>query len=126
MSIFSKLLADLNGAQSFPQPPRSVALLTFALILLSPHSLHAQTGGRIAGAVTDASGAVIPNSQVVLLDPSIGVKQNTTTGGDGVFTFPVVPIGEYELDVAAAGFNAYRQTSGLKIDVNTAQIGELV
>jgi hypothetical protein len=121
MSIFSKLLAVRNGAQSFPQPLRRASLLTFALILLfSPHLLHAQTGGRIAGAVTDASGAVIPNSQVLLLDPSTGVKQNTTTGGDGVFTFSVVPIGEYELDVTAAGFNAYRQTSGLKIDVNTA------
>src|SRR5580692_10465785 len=88
MFIFSKLLAVRNGAQSFPQPLRSASLLTFALILLfSPHSLHAQTGGRIAGAVTDASGAVIPNSQVLLLDPSTGVKQNTTTGGDGVFTF---------------------------------------
>jgi len=90
-----------------------------AAVLLSKASF-AQTGGKISGEVKDKSGAVIRSSQVVLLNPATGVKQNTVTGGDGVFNFPVVPVGQYQLDVTADGFNPYRQTKNLKIDVNTA------
>lgn len=88
-------------------------------LLLSP-TLFAQTMGRIAGVVKDSSGALIPDSQVVLVNPATGVKQDATTGSDGVFTFAAVPVGSYQLDVTAEGFNPYRQTASFKIDVNTA------
>ena len=127
MSIFSKLLAALKGAQSFPQPFRRNALIIFLFACaISPQFLTAQTGGRIAGAVKDATGAVIPNGQVVLVNPANGVKQSVTTGNDGVFTFAAVPVGQYELDVKADGFNPYRQTTNLKIDVNTALTFDVV
>jgi hypothetical protein len=93
----------------------------FLLILLFSHSALAQAGsGRIAGSVKDTSGAVIPGSTVNLLNTATGVAQNATSNGDGTFNFPVVPIGQYELDVTADGFNKFSQTAGLKIDVNTA------
>jgi hypothetical protein len=34
-----------------------------------------------------------------------GVKQRVTTGGDGAYTFPVLAIGKYDLDVTV-GFGA--------------------
>ncbi len=121
MSLFSKMLAVLKGTQSFPQPFCRITMFTVLLACAaSPQFLAAQTGGRIAGAVKDATGALIPNSQVVLTNPANGVKQNAVTGNDGVFNFAAVPVGEYELDVTADGFNPYRQTTNLKIDVNTA------
>jgi Carboxypeptidase regulatory-like domain len=126
MSIFSKLLAVLKGAQSFPQPFRCRVSILFLLSCIAPTFLIAQTGGRIAGAVKDATGAVIPNSQVVLANPANGVKQNAVTGNDGVFTFAAVPVGQYELDVTSDGFNPYRQTANLKIDVNTALTVDVV
>jgi Carboxypeptidase regulatory-like domain len=127
MSIFSKLLAVFMGAQSFPQPFRRMVPIVFLLsCVVAPTFLIAQTGGRIAGAVKDATGAVIPNSQVVLANPANGVKQNAVTGNDGVFTFAAVPVGQYELDVIAAGFNPYRQTTNLKIDVNSALTVDVV
>jgi hypothetical protein len=83
----------------------------FLLILLVSHSALAQAGsGRIAGSVKDATGAVIPGSTVSLLNTATGVAQNATSTGDGTFNFPVVSIGQYELDVTADGFNKYRQT----------------
>ncbi len=90
-----------------------------AIVLLQP-SLRAQTEGRIAGSVKDPSGAVVPGSQVVLLNPSTGVKQTTQTDNEGNFTFPVVSVGKYELDVTASGFAPYRQTQNLNVDVKTA------
>ena len=121
MSIFSRLLAALKGVHGFPQPIHRVApILVLLTCSVAPRLLVAQTSGRIAGAVKDTSGAVIPNSKVVLLNSANGVKQNVTTDNDGVFTFAAVPVGQYELNVNANGFNPYRQTANLKIDVNTA------
>ena len=75
-------------------------LLLFAAILLIllfiSHPAFAQAGGgRIAGTVKDPTGALMPNSQAVLANPATGVKQMVATGLDGVFTFPVVPVGSY-------------------------------
>ena len=127
MSIFSKMLAVLKGFHSFPQPIRRIMpiVLLLAFSVATP-LLVAQTSGRIAGAVKDASGAVIPDSTVILLNPANGVKQNVTTGNDGVFTFAAVPVGQYELNVNADGFNPYRQTANVKIDVNTALTVDVV
>ena len=127
-------------AEDRPQPPRgwralvdtlliplAFILVLLLFVLLMSHSALAQAGsGRIAGSVKDATGALIPNSQVTLLNPAIGVKQNTLTGNDGVFTFAAVPVGQYELDVTADGFSSYRQTINLKIDVNTALTIDMV
>ncbi|NYF90731.1 carboxypeptidase regulatory-like domain-containing protein [Tunturiibacter empetritectus] len=121
MSTFSKLLAALKELQNFPQPFRRNALIVFLFTFaISPQFLAAQTGGRIAGAVKDATGALIPEGQVVLVNTETGVKQTAVTGSDGVFTFAAVPVGHYALDVTMDGFNPYRQTANLKIDVNTA------
>ena len=92
----------------------------FTLIALLSSVAFAQTGGKISGEIKDATGAVIPGSTVVLLNPATGVKRNSVTGADGVFNFPIVPVGQYQLDVSMEGFTPYRQTSNLKIDVNTS------
>lgn len=94
----------------------AVVLIWFAA---SIHA-NAQTGGRIAGTVKDPSGAVIANSSVTLIHLGTRMTQDTKSNASGVFTFPVVPIGQYELDVIADGFAPYKQTSQLKIDVNSA------
>src|SRR3984957_12354143 len=110
-----------SAFREFVLIPFSFLGAVFLLILLMSHSAFAQAGsGRIAGSVKDATGAVIPGGTVSLLNTATGVAQNATSGNDGTFNFPVVPIGQYELDVTADGFNKFRQTAGLKIDVNTA------
>jgi hypothetical protein len=101
--------------------PLGILIALVVLALLMSHTALAQTGsGRIAGSVKDTTGAVIPGSSVTLLNTATGVTQTTTSNGDGIFNFPVVSIGQYELDITANGFNRYRQTADLKIDVNTA------
>ncbi|MBV8114571.1 MAG: carboxypeptidase regulatory-like domain-containing protein, partial [Silvibacterium sp.] len=83
-------------------------------------SAGAQTGGRISGSVKDPSGAVIPGSQVILLNPATDVRQSAVTDASGEFNFPVVPVGQYELDVTATGFTPYKQTQNLNVDVKTS------
>ena len=123
----SNRIALSHTLRNVPQPRFRGILLTLLLAcLVAPPLLSAQTGGSIAGAVKDATGALIPNSQVVLLNAANGFTQNTVTGSDGVFTFAALPVGQYELDVRAEGFNPYRQTAGLKIDVNTSLTVDVV
>jgi hypothetical protein len=60
--------------------------------------------GTVRGVVSDKSGAVVPESAVVLLSPGTGQKQARRTNGAGIFLFPSQPVGSYTLEVTAAGF----------------------
>jgi hypothetical protein len=77
--------------------------------------LAAQSQSRLTGTVTDTSGAVIPGAPVTLRNASTGVEQTATTNESGVYNFPYVAPGSYELSVAYEGFKSYSQT-GLTIE----------
>src|SRR5580704_3880676 len=101
--------------------PMGFLFVVLLFVLLVSHSAIAQTGGgRIAGSVKDSTGAVIPGATVDLVNVATGVHQSTISNDGGLFNFPVVQVGQYEVDVAASGFTAYKQTEKIKIDVNTA------
>jgi hypothetical protein len=104
----------------FLAPAMHFAII-FVFVLFTGHIAFGQAlGGRIAGSVKDVTGAVIPGSSVSLTNQATGATLTATSNESGVFNFPSVSIGQYQLDVIATGFNPYRQTAGLKIDINTA------
>src|SRR5436190_20598048 len=82
---------------------------TLALLLcLAAAPAFAQTGSAtVQGAVTDASGAVVPNADVTLTGEATSVTQKTKTNGSGLYVFPASPIGAYKLTVAAAGMETW-------------------
>ncbi len=65
--------------------------------------------GSISGTVKDPSGNVVPNASVTVRELSTGVSQQTHTNANGYYTLPVLPVGHYELDVQASGFQSYRR-----------------
>jgi hypothetical protein len=77
-----------------------------------------QTTGDVAGVVTDASGAVVPDAKVVLKSNDRGSAQDVTTNKDGVFRFFLLPPGSYTVIVTAAGFQSSQQV----LEVNLGQI----
>lgn len=81
----------------------------------------ADVGGKITGTVRDETGGVIPGSTVSAVNTATGVALTTTTNDEGVFTFPVLQVGQYEIDVTANGFRPYRR-AGLVIDINAALV----
>src|SRR5580692_8504220 len=110
-----------NAFDEFVTVPLGFLGVIVLIVLFMSHSALAQAGsGRIAGSVKDTTGALISGSSVALVNTATGVTQNTTSNDEGVFNFPVVPVGQYEVDVTASGFTPYKQTSKIKIDVNTA------
>ena len=85
--------------------------------LLSP-CLHGQAvgGGQIQGLVVDANGATVPGANVKATQTESGLSRVVTSGSDGGYLLPDLPVGPYQLDVIAPGFSPFRQ-SGIVIQV---------
>src|SRR6202790_3781248 len=100
---------------------RKMFLFVLALVFVFVSVASAEVGGKITGVVKDQSGSVIAGSGVVATNAATGVKYTTMTAQDGVFTFPILPVGQYQIDVSMDGFTAYRKT-GLVIDIDSALV----
>jgi Carboxypeptidase regulatory-like domain/TonB-dependent Receptor Plug Domain len=76
-----------------------------ALLCLSASSAWAQeTRGSIEGVVKDASGAVLPGATVEARSPSLVGIQSTTSDGNGIYRFPALSPGIYEVSATLSGF----------------------
>jgi MG2 domain/A-macroglobulin TED domain/Alpha-2-macroglobulin family/Carboxypeptidase regulatory-like domain/A-macroglobulin receptor binding domain/Alpha-2-macroglobulin bait region domain len=62
--------------------------------------------GIITGTVTDASGAVVPNAVVNLIDTA-GTSYETSANQDGLYFFNSVPVGIYTIRALSLGFRSY-------------------
>jgi len=80
------------------------------------------TTGTLRGTVTDPSGGVIPNAKVTLKHLETGYTRETTTGPDGYYNLPLLPVGLYELRVEAANFATTLQTN---VPVNVGRVATL-
>src|ERR1700736_1602861 len=89
------------------------------VVLLLPPCFWGQTAGKIRGVVNDPTGAVIPGASVALINAETGVKLATSSDSEGVYNFPVLPVGEYAIEVTASGFQQFHGKS-LLININTA------
>ena len=90
-----------------------------AVAFLSAALVWASVGGSISGTVKDPSGRVIPNADVTVRESSTGLSYQTHSDSKGLYTFPVLPVGHYELQVQAPGFSGYQRT-GVVLDTNAA------
>ena len=90
---------------------RNRILFAAILIILVGTGAYAQSVaglGAISGTVRDASGAAVPNAQVVVSNESKGIKRTLSTTEAGVFAAPsLVPATGYSVTVTASGFNTY-------------------
>jgi hypothetical protein len=84
----------------------SVQSLLLCLLVGSSLDICAQSAstGALTGAVTDPTRAVVQNAKVTLRNYGTGETRTAITGQDGLYRFSLLPPGEYELTVAAAGF----------------------
>ena len=79
----------------------------------------AQTStSQISGTVRDTTGSAVPRAAVVLTNEATGVAQKQATTDAGLFAFPSISVGTYQVRVEAAGFKvAVRK--GNTVQVNT-------
>jgi Carboxypeptidase regulatory-like domain/TonB dependent receptor len=79
----------------------------------------ASVGGSISGTIKDPSGRVVPKAEVIAREVGTGLSYHARTDSRGYYTFPVLPVGHYELDVQASGFSGY-QRKDVVLDTNSA------
>lgn len=80
----------------------------FAALVLFCCALGAQeTGGSLSGRVVDGSGAAIPGAAITLTQLDTGAVREAAASDEGVFTFPGLPVGRYELTAVHPGFKKH-------------------
>src|SRR6266852_9633903 len=68
-----------------------------------------RVGATLEGIVSDTSGAVIPNSTVMLRNPLTNQFRTVMTDEQGFFRAEQLPVGTYEVRMEQTGFAPYRQ-----------------
>lgn len=63
----------------------------------------------IEGTVLDSSGASLPNARLTATNEATGISFKAVSGADGLFDFPVLPVGTYILVVEHPGFASMTQ-----------------
>jgi hypothetical protein len=91
------------------------AFCAFFLLLSSP-AFAQGAAGSVSGAVSDTSGAVMQGAEVTLTNTATGVKTTTKTNNEGLYVFPYVQPGVYEVSAGASGFQTVKKP-GVTVNV---------
>ncbi len=85
--------------------------------------------------MADSSGATMPGVTVACRNLDTGLSRTAQTNADGIFEFPDLPIGRYQLDFSKAGFQAQKtgdvplvtgQSIDLRIEMKVGNTSESV
>ena len=83
-----------------------------ALFLLAS-AAFAQSGGRVAGKVTDDDGAAVAKAKIQVKNQATGATFSAESGADGNYMLGSLPAGAYELSASGPGFLAHKQQNAL-------------
>src|SRR5258705_9197824 len=106
---FQMKLAHVYGREKMLLPGAVclMTLISLACLGLSAPAVWGQTtstGGTLNVSVLDPSGAIVPAAGLELRDLSTNDIRRAETQANGVYSFPNLPFGTYELKVTAPGF----------------------
>jgi hypothetical protein len=87
-----------------------LALLVFAAPILG------QTFGEITGEIRDSSGGIVVSAQVSVTNQATGGARTAKANQDGVYSFPSLPPGLYDLKVTSPGFEVVTR-KGIELQV---------
>src|SRR5438270_7515454 len=97
---------------------RKRVLTGILCVLCAPAIMWPQSqNSGISGTVTDPSGAGISGAEVSATNLQRQITAKTTSGSDGLYSFPNLEPGNYEPKVSASGFTPLTQT-GISLLVN--------
>lgn len=88
---------------------QSLALAAILVFSWSSGFAQGRQTGNIAGTVTDRDGLVVPGATVTVTSPSLQGARSTTTDGNGNYTVPGLPPGEYLVRLELAGMRAIEE-----------------
>src|SRR3989442_552942 len=89
----------------------SCFVLMVAVLLSLASVMPAQVAtGNIVGRVTDASGALVADVEVIAINPATGVTSRATTDEQGIYRLLYLAPASYQLTYRKAGFNTLQRT----------------
>jgi len=83
---------------------RSFAVLWVLLTVTCIAGAQTNTA-TLSGTVMDSQGAVVPDVAITISSRATGLKRQTTTNSEGLFTLPLLPPGIYSLQAQREGFS---------------------
>ncbi|HEX4748267.1 MAG TPA: carboxypeptidase regulatory-like domain-containing protein [Bryobacteraceae bacterium] len=87
------------------------SLLVFGLLPAIHPVLAQEITAAVNGTVTDKTGGAVSGAKVGAKDLDRGTIYPTTTGGDGSYSLPRLPVGRYEIRVEHPGFQTAVQSN---------------
>ena len=75
----------------------------------------------MSGTVTDSTGAVVPNASVTATEVNTNSIYKSVTSQAGLFDFPQLSVGTYDVTVSAPNFQSQKRT-GVPVQINTAAV----
>ncbi len=81
-----------------------LAALAIALLLAPAAFSQSRETGAISGIVTDDQGTPLPGANVTITGESLMGARSYVTDANGVFRFPALPPGEYQIKAELQGF----------------------
>ena len=96
---------------------RVFAVFCLALSVITP-GLLAQSTASVAGTVTDAANAVVPNATVTVRNQDTGQARTTQTDSAGTYVVPSLTVGKYRVEVKAPGMQTM-EAKDLPVEVGT-------
>ena len=83
----------------------------------TPRAEAQATSSSILGTVTDATGATVPNVTVTATQVDTNFTRSVQTNEAGQYVIPLLPLGNYQVEIAAPGFKRFVRT-GLVLDLS--------
>jgi len=96
---------------------KATVFLALAVVLLVPHA-YAQTTATITGAVSDATGAVVPGVEVTVTNVATGQSRTIVTNELGRYYVPALSPGSYTVAASLTGFETVLR-SGITLTVGS-------
>ena len=93
-----------------------VFLILAAFLFTVPDSFS-QATAKLVGTIKDSSGAAVPGARVTVVNTQTGFRQTRDSGSEGAYSFPLLPVGQYQVEVEKEGFQRFVQ-SGITLAVN--------
>jgi hypothetical protein len=87
------------------------------LLLALPAAVAQTPTAAMVGTVRDASGAAVPSASVTAINVRTGFTRAHESGADGSYAIPLLPVGQYRLEVHKTGFQRYVR-DGISLAVN--------
>jgi hypothetical protein len=114
---------DLPAQLPFRFSRSLVAMLRIVCLgwlMLTTGFAAATTGGSISGTIVDATGARIAGATLRLIQTRQKTVYEAVSDKQGLYTFPNLPVGHYDLIISATGFGPQRMQD-LLVDMDSAQ-----